>query len=197
MRILVLCPMASEALYFKRALKSLNSTTHEYKVQTAGVGKANSASATALNLFNPLDKKGFDLIAVVGYAAASSFYNQGDLIMPCQAIYHDTSCPPGIVEDLERVYQLQGVDDCTILTGDSFVDKSLAKQLIAKYNDKVLFDMESASVSQIAFETGIPVIVMKFVSDVPDTDSDNQQTFEEFVNTHTDFLPFISYLESL
>ena len=198
MRILVICPMQSETEYFRTALQSIRKHNHTYSVQQAGVGKANAAATTALSIYNPNDSEPFDLVAVIGYAAASSYFKQGDLVMPTKALYHDANCPVGVVEDLERVYDLEGIDeDCTILTGDTFINSEIAKSLISKYGDKILFDMEATAVAQIAYDTEVPVLVMKFISDVPDLDSDNLQSFEEFVNTHTDFLPFVSYLESL
>lgn len=199
MNILIIAPMSSECENFRRALeryKAKKPLAHKYKVEQAGVGKANAAGTAAIYAytstgFNP------DLVVVIGYAAGSSLYKQGDVVMPSTARYHDAHCPAGVVEDLERIYNLEGIEPCTILTGDSFVDKTLADSLVKEFGNDVLFDMEATAVAQIFYDVEIPVLVMKMVSDVPQNDSENLQSFTEFVETHTDFSPFLYYLESL
>jgi len=77
------------------------------------------------------------------------------------------------------------------------VDKTLAEQLVDRFGGDVLFDMEATAVAQIFYDVSIPVLVMKLISDVPQLDSENLQSFSEFVETHTDFSQFVFYLESL
>jgi len=199
MKILIIAPKSSECENFRRALTRYSHShklNHEYKVETAGFGKANAAGTAALYAYNP-DNWVPDLVAVIGYAAGSSKYKQGDFVIPSKALYYDAHCPAGVVEDLERVYDLQGIEPVTILTGDSFVDKTLAEQLVDRFGGDVLFDMEATAVAQIFYDVSIPVLVMKLISDVPQLDSENLQSFSEFVETHTDFSQFVFYLESL
>lgn len=195
MRVLVLAPMETEYSYFKSSLSKFSNLKNLYRVAKIGVGKASAASETALELYG--SNYHFDFVFLVGFAASSSFYKQGDFVFPSFARYHDAHCPQGVCPDLERIYTLEGPDECTILTGDSFVDKTLSKSLQKSFGQKVLFDMEAASVAQIVFDLGIPFLVGKVVSDVPELDSNNLQSFEEFVQTHTDFAPFINYVEML
>lgn len=201
MKILIIAPMLSECNNFRKALdrypiNSKKHLRHEYKVETAGVGKANAAGTAALYAYNPGEWVP-DLAVVIGYAAGSSKFKQGDLVIPNKALYHDAHCPAGVVEDLERIYGLEGMEPVTILTGDSFVDKKLAEELVEKFGCDVLFDMEATAVAQIFYDVNIPVLVLKLVSDVPQLDSENLQSFSEFVETHTDFSQFVYYLESL
>lgn len=194
MNILVLAPMTRECDNFTRALRQRRKLKNQYKVVNCGVGKVNAAYNAALELFQA--SVTYDLVAVIGYAAASPYYKQGDFVMPSSARYHDARVPEGLVDELTRVYDLEGFDDCTILTGDAFVDKVLADELTNKYGLKVLFDMEATAVAQVCDEANVPLLVYKFISDIPQNDH-NYQSFDEFVNSHTDFTQFVSGLEIL
>lgn len=191
MNVLVLAPMQSEADNFKSALSVYGHLANNYKVVQTGVGKVNMAATLSLEL----SSTDYDLIAVVGYAAGSFKFVQGDFIIPCAAQYHDIVCPFGFLPELESRYELCGNDDVVILTGDSFVNKELANHLVERFGCDVLFDMESTAAAQVLSEYSIPLLVMKIVSDIPQEGS-NLQSFEEFCKTHTDFKQFVGYLES-
>lgn len=190
MNILVLCPMLREYEYFMNALQSRHVLNHHYKVVNCGVGKVNAGYNAALEIAN----SDYDLVTVIGYSAASQMYNQGDFIMPAYARYHDVDVPPTLVPELEEVYTLEGNDDCTILTGDSFIYKNNALSLIDKFGKFVLFDMESTAIAQVCSDFNVHLLVMKLISDIP-TEDNNLQSFEEFVSTHTDFSRFLNALE--
>lgn len=191
MEILVLCPMSREYNSFEVALDNYRKPLkNHYKTVYCGVGKVNAGYTAALEISGG----NYDLVVVVGYAAASHLYNQGDFVMPSGARYHDADVPEGLVPELTDLYDLQGNDDCVILTGDSFIHKDSALKIMEKFGKKVLFDMEATAVAQVCCDFDIPLLVMKFVSDIP-TEDNNLQTFEEFVNTHTDFTRFVEALE--
>ena len=59
-----------------------------------------------------------------------------------------------------------------------------------------LFDMESTAVCQAAELFDLPVVVVKMVSDVPEQ-GDTEHSYDEFVDSHSDFGCFIDYLEQL
>jgi nucleoside phosphorylase len=59
-----------------------------------------------------------------------------------------------------------------------------------------LFDMEATAVCQVAEMFDLPIVVVKMVSDVPE-EGDNEHSYDEFVDSHSDFGVFIDYLESL
>lgn len=186
--------MTCEYDNFTRALRHRRKLKNQYKVVNCGVGKVNAAYNAALEIFQ--ESCAYDLVVVIGYAAASPYYKQGDFVMPSTARYHDAKVPEGLVDELTKEYELEGFDECTILTGDTFVDKALADELTAKYGLTVLFDMEATAVAQVCDEANISLLVYKFISDIPQNDH-NYQSFDEFVNSHTDFTQFVSGLEIL
>lgn len=196
MNILVIAPMRVEADNFIKALKGIEHHNY-YKVSCVGVGKVNAASNTALELYGCANSKRYDLVAVIGYAGASSRFKQGDFVIPMAARYHDVSVPVGIVDELNKVFKLEGSDEVIILTGDSFVTKSNVSFIQSKFGgSSFLFDMESAAVAQVAGMEDIPVVVLKLVSDIP-SNKNNLLTFEEFVENNSNFSQFVHYLEAL
>lgn len=197
MNVLVLCPMEVERKNFIKSLSNYSqhmTCSNKYTVKQIGIGKCSAASETSLLVFDPQHKESFDLVVLVGYAAGSTYFSQGDFVIPMQARYHDVEVPEDLCPELTKVYSLHGVDDITILTGDSFITKEKSLQLTNKYGDKVIFDMEATSVSQVLDDTSIPFMVLKIISDVPE---DPDSSFGEFIKAHTDFTQFISYIESL
>ncbi len=199
MRIVVVTPMQRENQNFWNALKSREHTNHHYSVIQSGVGKVNAAVAVSDEIsrtFNDCEYSPIDLVAVIGYAAASKDFSQGDVVLPDKARYHDCKVPSGFIPELDEVHELQGSDDVTILTGDSFVDAELADKLEKIYGKKVLYDMEATAVCQVCSEYNIPVLVLKLVSDIPQ-DNLGVDAFEKFVNENSDFNMFLDYMEAL
>ena len=90
---------------------------------------------------------------------------------------------------------MEGADPYPILTGDSFITKDNYTKLLKLYpKTRVLFDMETAAICQVAEEySDTNVMVLKMVSDLPAQDT----SFVEFVQTHSDFSVFVQYLEAL
>lgn len=194
-KILVVAPTSVEASYMKNAIARRNAVGkkfhNEYKVIETGSGKVNAAMETALELNADM----YDLIAVVGFASGSAYFRQGDVIIPNTAGYWDVSVPKDVLPELTKMYDLQGSDDCTILTGDSVVGKSFVASLVSNFGAKALYDMESAAVAQVAEEYNIPVLIIKTVSDVPAVDTPVSR--EDFIKQSTDFSSVLNYLESL
>lgn len=187
MKILLVAPMEVEYLRICSALKDSAGLKNSYKAIYAGVGKVDSAASVSPEL-----GIAWDLIVVIGFAAGSSFFSVGEIVSPSFTRYHDVDVPEGLCPALTKVYELDGNDDSIILTGDSFINSAKAQELVNKYGEKILFDMESAAVAQVAGD--VPVMVLKVISDIPQND-DKTSNFESFVNSYTDFKPFISYLE--
>lgn len=207
MNILVLCPMHVEKKNFEDALSSYiksqgGKINNTYKVVEVGVGKVEAASNATLEVNGYLSKE-YDLVALIGYAGATLNYELGSLVVPSQARYSDAKVPqdlPGL-EHLTKFYDLEGYDNCTILTSDSFVTKDNFAQVIT-YNSNdsqgALFDMESAAVAQVLQSSvnPTPLMVLKMVSDHP-TDTYNSTPFNEFVATHSNFQSMVILLELL
>lgn len=189
--------MASEKANMEAALAArAPQLKHSYTVRRGYVGKVYAAAATALALAE--EGEHYDMVAVVGYAAASAAYNTGDVVCPRLARYHDSHVPEGLdgVSFLTNPYELCGTDEATIFTGDSFVGADMIGEIKARFGtDHALFDMEATAVCQIAAQRGVPVVVMKLVSDTPEKGCD-ADSFERFVEEHTDFGCFVELLEN-
>lgn len=192
--ILVITPMAAEQENMLQALNNYSlPLLNSYTIRRGYVGKVYAAAATAL----AMEEERFDLVAVIGYAAASKEFSTGDVVCPREARYHDAHVPAGLdgVSFLTDPYALLGTDDATIYTGDSFVGKEMIEEIKARFGTpRALFDMEATAVCQIAAQRNIPAIVMKMVSDTPEKGCD-ADSFEKFVTEHTDFTPFVEILE--
>ena len=105
--ILIITPMAAEQ---ENMLNALNNyplpLLNAYTIRRGYVGKVYAAASTAL----ALAEEHYDLVAVIGYAAASDAYNTGDIVCPRFARYHDAHVPEGLdgVDFLTKPYALSG-----------------------------------------------------------------------------------------
>lgn len=197
MNILVVTPTTRENECMVATLAKAGATRHNYTVLRSGVGKAAAAATTALAVACA-DRK-FDMVAVVGYAAGTLGFRQGDIVEPSSARYHDCNgIPDGFVPELTEPYALAGKDDITVFTGDTFVDSAAVRNIKQRFGtDRAIFDMEITAIAIAAKECGnLPVIAIKMISDVPE-DGHTDQTFDEFASSHPDFSPFLQRLESL
>ncbi len=196
MRYLVITPTEREYRNMSSALAERSSLKNSYTIVRTGVGKALAAASTAQALARGNGE--YDRIAVVGYAASTLGYERGEILAPRIARYHDCRIPGDFVPELTEPYPLLGHDDAVIWTGDSFVDGNLITDIKERFGMKSgLFDMEATAVCQAAELFGqLPVVVVKMVSDVPEA-GDSELSYDEFVNSHTEFGCFIDYLEQL
>lgn len=186
-RVLFLAPMHREYVNMKDALK-WSKVDFEYKVVECGVGKANAAATTAQECMDD-----YDAVILIGYAAASYKYKQGDFVVIGKVRYHDVVVPKGLVPELEQEYALDGEDNI-LLTGDVFVNRDLALKLQLKYGKMCLFDMEGAAVAQICEWTNQKLFIAKIVSDIP---TDLSSSFQKFVEEHNDFSQFVSFAKAV
>lgn len=194
--ILVITPMAAERENMLQALNNYpNPLLNSYTIRRGYVGKVYAAAATAL----ALEEERYDLVAIIGYAAASKEFSTGDIVCPREARYHDARVPEGLdgVSFLTDPYKLEGEDDAVLYTGDSFVGKEMIEEIKERFGTpRALFDMEATAVCQIASQRGVPAMVLKMVSDTPEKGCD-ADSFERFVTDHTDFTPFVERLEKM
>ncbi len=194
MKYLIVAPTEREYSNITQALEG-RTLQNSYSVVRTGVGKALAAANTALAI-NRADGE-IDRVAIVGYAASTIGRERGDIVAPRVARYHDCRIPGDFVPELTEPYPLLGHDDAVVWTGDSFVDGEIIAQIKERYGVKsALFDMESTAVCQAAELFDLPVVVVKMVSDVPEQ-GDTEHSYDEFVDSHSDFGPFIDYLEQL
>ena len=194
MKYLIVAPTEREYSNITQALEG-RILQNSYSVVRTGVGKALAAANTALAI-NRADGE-IDRVAIVGYAASTIGRERGDIVAPRVARYHDCRIPGDFVPELTEPYPLLGHDDAVVWTGDSFVDGEIIAQIKERYGVKsALFDMESTAVCQAAELFDLPVVVVKMVSDVPEQ-GDTEHSYDEFVDSHSDFGLFIDYLEQL
>ncbi|MBE6204576.1 MAG: hypothetical protein IJA37_06890 [Alistipes sp.] len=194
MKYLIVAPTEREYSNITQALEG-RTLQNSYSVVRTGVGKALAAANTALAI-NRADGE-IDRVAIVGYAASTIGRERGDIVAPRVARYHDCRIPGDFVPELTEPYPLLGHDDAVVWTGDSFVDGEIIAQIKERYGVKsALFDMESTAVCQAAELFDLPVVVVKMVSDVPEQ-GDTEHSYDEFVDSHSDFGLFIDYLEQL
>ena len=194
MKYLIVAPTEREYSNITQALEGCT-LQNSYSVVRTGVGKALAAANTALAI-NRADGE-IDRVAIVGYAASTIGRERGDIVAPRVARYHDCRIPGDFVPELTEPYPLLGHDDAVVWTGDSFVDGEIIAQIKERYGVKsALFDMESTAVCQAAELFDLPVVVVKMVSDVPEQ-GDTEHSYDEFVDSHSDFGLFIDYLEQL
>lgn len=194
MKYLIVAPTEREYSNITQALEG-RTLQNGYSVVRTGVGKALAAANTALAI-NRADGE-VDRVAIVGYAASTIGRERGDVVAPRVARYHDCRIPGDFVPELTDPHPLLGHDDAVVWTGDSFVDGEIIAQIKERYGVKsALFDMESTAVCQAAELFDLPVVVVKMVSDVPEQ-GDTEHSYDEFVDSHSDFGCFIDYLEQL
>ena len=194
MKYLVITPTEREYRNMCRAIER-DDLKNSYTVVRSNVGKALSAANTARAIMQA--KGDYNRVAVVGYAASTLDRQRGDIVAPRVARYHDCRIPGDFVPELTDPHPLLGHDDAVVWTGDSFVDADIIADVKERYGLKSgLFDMEATAICQAAELFDLPVVVVKMVSDVPE-DGDTEHSYDEFVNSHTDFSVFVDYLENL
>lgn len=192
MKYLVITPTVREYHNMVAALDG-KELQNSYSVVRCGVGKALAAANTAL----AIKQDDFDRVAVVGYAASSLGRERGQIVAPRVARYHDCVIPGDFVPELTDPHPLLGHDDAVVMTGDSFVDGDIISQVMQRHNVKsALFDMEATAICQAAELFDLPVVVVKMVSDIPQQ-GDTEHSYDEFVDSHSDFGLFVEYLENL
>lgn len=181
------------------ALDKAVALRHSYDLKEVGIGKALSSAglARALTLAETNGTK-YDMLAVVGFAASALGRKQGDIVMPSRAIHHDAIIPEGFCPEITDPRALRGTDSEVVFTGDSFVNADIIREVKSRFGvDCGLFDMEIAALCQVAELYGnIPVVAVKYVSDVPE-EGHSEHSYDEFADAHSDFTPLLERIEEL
>lgn len=196
MNILIVTPTERENTNMLAALGRAASTRNTYTVILSGIGKAAAAANTAAAIARA--EKPFDMIAVIGFAAGTLGFRQGEIVMPDTARYHDCDIPDGFIPELTDPFALGGKDDITVFTGDSFVNAGSVREIKARFGvERAIFDMEITAVVIAANELGgVPVVAVKMISDVPE-DGHTEHSYDEFADSHSDFSGILARLEEL
>lgn len=178
------------------ALDKAQSLKHSYDLVEVGIGKALSSAGVARALTLAHEK--YDMLAVIGFAASALGRKQGDIVMPSRAIHHDAIIPEGFCPEITDPRMLRGTDVETVFTGDSFVNADIIREIKSRFGVECgLFDMEIAAICQVAeLYDNIPVVAVKYVSDVPE-EGHSEHSYDEFADAHSDFTPLLLRLEDL
>ncbi len=196
MRVLICAPTSREYRAMRYALDKATNLKHTYDLVEVGIGKALSSAGVSRALTLASEK--YDMLAVIGFAAAALGRKQGDIVMPSRAIHHDAIIPEGFCPEITDPRNLCGKDEETVFTGDSFVNADIVREIKSRFGVECgLFDMEIAAICQVAeLYDNIPVVAVKYVSDVPEA-GHSEHSYDEFANAHSDFTPLLERLEML
>lgn len=195
--ILIVAPTERENKNIRLAIERKGETLkNNYTVAFSGIGKA--AAAATITRYLLQAEKPYDLVAVIGYAAGTLGFKQGEVVMPNRVQYHDADIPEGFIPEVSDARKLLGTDDVTVFTGDSFVNAKSVAEIKARFGvERAIFDMEIGAIA-IACEMcdNMPLVAVKVISDVPE-DGHTELSYDEFANTWTDFSPILNRIELL
>lgn len=197
MRVLVVAPTGREYKYMRATLDAAHSTKHDYTLICSGIGKAGAAAGVATAVAKAVEP--FDAVAVIGFAAGSLGFKQGDVVAPNRAIYHDCDVPEGFIPELTDPYTLAGDDDITVFTGDSFINATSATEIMERFSTaRAIFDMEIMAIAIAVrdYAAAIPLLAVKYISDVPQS-GHNEWSYDAFADSHSDFIPLLHKIENL
>lgn len=193
--ILIVAPTERENKNIRLAIERRGSTLrNNYTVAFSGIGKA--AAAATITRYLLQAEQPYDLVAVIGYAAGTLGFKQGEVVVPNRVQYHDTDIPEGFIPEVSDPRTLLGTDDVTVFTGDSFVNAKSVAEIKARFGvERAIFDMEIGAIA-IACEMcdNMPLLAVKVISDVPEY-GHTELSYDEFANTWVDFSPILDRVE--
>ena len=195
MNILVITPTSREYKNMASTLATKSGLRHTYTLAQSGIGKAAAAATVAKTIATSATQ--FDMIVVVGFAAGTLGFHQGDIVCPSVARYHDCDVPEGFIPEITDARNLLGNEDITVFTGDSFVNARSVAAIKERFGvKKAIFDMEIGAIAIACEMAGnVPLLAVKVISDVPE-DGHTEFSYEEFANTWTDFTPILDKVEN-
>lgn len=197
MRVLIVAPTTREHKYMRATLEGAVGLKHDYTLICSGIGKAGAAAGIATAVAKASEP--FDAVAVIGFAAGSLGFTQGDIVAPNVAVYHDCDVPEGFIPELTDPYTLAGDDDVTVFTGDSFINATSATEIMTRFGaQQAIFDMEIMAIAIAVrdYAAGIPLLAVKYISDVPQS-GHNEWSYDAFADSHSDFSPLLDKIEKI
>ena len=163
-----------------------------------GVGKVNAARTTQIMI----DVMKVDYIINVGVAGGvSNSLNVCDIVIGEKLVQHDFDITAfdhakgyipnvgvylnsdeyllRIAEKEKESFNETNFHKGVIASGDIFcTSEKMSKKINEKFN-ALCVDMEGASIAQVAYLSGVPFLVVRSVSDIPN--NNNKITYEEFL----------------
>ena len=197
MNILIVAPTEREFRNISAAIDAATLPRHRYIPVCSGIGKA--ASAAAVTYAIATSEAPIDAVAVIGFAAGTLGYRQGEIVCPSVAQYHDCNVPEGFIPELTDPIALSGGSEgVMVLTGDSFVNADIVGEIKEQFGvEHAIFDMEITSIAiAVRLCFNLPVYAMKMISDVPEA-GHTEQSYDEFADSHSDFSPFVEILNQI
>ena len=193
--ILIVAPTERENKNIRLAIeRKSEQLKNRYTVAFSGIGKA--AAAATITRYLLQAEQPYDMVVVIGYAAGTLGFKQGDIVAPCRVQYHDADIPEGFIPEVSDPRNLLGGDDVMVFTGDSFVNARSVAEIKARFGvERAIFDMEIGAIA-IACEMcgNMPLLAVKVISDVPE-DGHTELSYDEFANTYLDFSPLLNKIE--
>lgn len=176
-----------------------NISGHEIILLKSGIGKVNAALATtiAIERFQP------EVLINTGSAGGlNPNLSVGDIVISTEVRYHDVDAtvfgyeygqvpqmPPAFIADEKLVdlafrcaQEISGVQTVKglIATGDSFMsDPRRVARVGENFHNVEAVEMEGAAIAQVAFQYGLPFVIIRSLSDIAGKDS--AASFEEFL----------------
>ena len=165
----------------------------------SGIGKVNAAMSTSILLekFTP------DYVINTGSAGGyDPKLNVGDLVISTEVRHHDVDCtvfgyeygqvpqlPPAFQADKELIkVAIEGAKEISdiqtvqglIATGDAFMNDPVRVNYIRdKFTDLKAVEMEAAAIAQVAYQFGIPFVIIRSLSDIAGKESNI--SFDQFL----------------
>jgi adenosylhomocysteine nucleosidase len=167
----------------------------------SGIGKVNAAMSTTVLLerFSP------DYIINTGSAGGlNPELSVGDVVISSEVRHHDVDVtafgyeygqvpqlPPAFEADAKRIQiaedsagEIEGIQTVKglITTGDSFMsDPDRVEFIKTKFNNLQAVEMEAAAIAQVAYQFGIPFVIIRSLSDIAGKESN--VSFDQFLET--------------
>ncbi|RLQ98137.1 5'-methylthioadenosine/S-adenosylhomocysteine nucleosidase [Falsibacillus albus] len=165
----------------------------------SGIGKVNAAMSTAVLL------ERFKPDAVINTGSAGGLnpdLNVGDVVISTEVRHHDVDVtafgyeygqvpqlPAGFTADAKLMQVAEDAAKETteakvvkglIATGDSFMNDPVRVEYIkGKFVELQAVEMEAAAIAQVAYQFGVPFVVIRSLSDIAGKESD--VSFEQFL----------------
>ena len=167
----------------------------------SGIGKVNAAMSTAI-----LAEK-FKPDAIINTGSAGGYnpeLNVGDVVIATEVRHHDVDVtvfgyeygqvpqmPPAYTAD-ENLFAIaeKAANDISgiqvgrglVVTGDSFMDDPARADFVrSKFEDLYAVEMEAAAIAQVAYQFGIPCVIIRSLSDIAGKESN--VSFDQFLET--------------
>ena len=174
-----------------------NLNNKELILVESGVGKVNAARATQILI----DNMKVDCIYNIGVAGSvNKDVNVLDIVIADRLVQHDFDITPfdhekgyipnvGVYINSDNTLLSKCINTDinankhvgVIASGDIFCkDYNMSNKIANKFN-ALAVEMEGASIAQVCHLCNIPFIVIRSISDSPNSNDDNKFTYEEFL----------------